>query len=560
MQHKLRIALLINDWNIPAWQHDMLTEVVDSDYTSVCLLIRIAEESSNKLRGGRTCSLFEAFQRYEKKRLMEHDACDIMSAKQLFGDTDCITLPLDADTGSSRQQASQIAKIKSHEIDVILALDDISSIDRLLGASKYGVWFYDYSYNGSGPIDSRWIGFREILRKRPFLSSALMIRSASYHGDRTAYISYSCADPLSHATTRNEHLWKIRAFVPRVLRQLYSRNDEHFLADMPDEEPNSESGRSHTPSSLSCSNMLVPFVMYAVRRLALRMSQRYFSEKWILMFKLGGDSGDLHKYTKIHPPEDWFWADPLVLREDNSYYVFFEEASVESGHGHISVMQMDDSGNYGQPTRVLERPYHLSYPFIFDWRLNKYLIVECADNRTIEVYRCKDFPFHWEFHCILMENISAYDVTLFEHNGRLWLFANIREHEAASTWDELCLFSSDSPLSSDWQPHPMNPIVSDVRSARQAGRIIEKDGRIYRPSQNSSFRYGYALNFNEILELNESTYKERLVKCLEPNWDRSIKALHSFSAAGNLAFIDAIYRTGKFSGNDINPPPANKTT
>ena len=189
-----------------------------------------------------------------------------------------------------------------------------------------------------------------------------------------------------------------------------------------------------------------------------------------------------------------------------------------------------------------------------------YLIAETAENRTIEVYKCKNFPDDWEFECKLMENVFAYDATLFEHNDMWWLFANIREHECASTWDELCLFSSDDPLSDDWQPHPMNPIVSDVRSARPAGKLFHKDGRIYRPSQNSSFRYGYALNFSEILELTKTTYKERVVECLEPDWDPSILGLHTFSASGELTVVDAIHRTRNSTRRfrKLRPNSANK--
>ncbi len=35
--------------------------------------------------------------------------------------------------------------------------------------------------------------------------------------------------------------------------------------------------------------------------------------------------------------------------------------------GHISVIRMDEQGVYSEPVKVLERPYHLSYPFVFEW-------------------------------------------------------------------------------------------------------------------------------------------------------------------------------------------------
>lgn len=206
-------------------------------------------------------------------------------------------------------------------------------------------------------------------------------------------------------------------------------------------------------------------------------------------------------------------------------------------------MSDDGTGRFGPPTPVIQRPYHLSYPFVFDWQGEHYLIPESADNRTIELYRCKRFPDEWEFVHNLMENIQAYDSTLLEHGGRWWLFANTREHAAASSWDELSIFHADHPLSRNWSPHPDNPVTSDVRCARPAGPVFECRGRLIRPSQDSSRRYGYALKFNEIVELNQNSYRETTVERLEPGWNRSIRAVHSFSRAGGLSFIDAICRS-----------------
>jgi hypothetical protein len=132
---------------------------------------------------------------------------------------------------------------------------------------------------------------------------------------------------------------------------------------------------------------------------------------------------------------------------------------------------------------------------------------------------------------------------LFEHEGTWWMFTNVVEHKGASSWDELCLFYAESPTSSVWQAHPMNPIVSDVRYARPSGKLFIKSGRIYRPSQNSSHRYGYGLNINEVLQLTKTSYREKLVNSFKPDWDRSVRALHTYSHVDDLIFIDAICTT-----------------
>jgi hypothetical protein len=173
------------------------------------------------------------------------------------------------------------------------------------------------------------------------------------------------------------------------------------------------------------------------------------------------------------------------------------------------------------------------------------MVPESAENRTIEVYRCINFPLEWEFSHNLMDDIAAYDATLLEHDGRWWMFVNMKERDGASSWDELHLFYSDSPLATEWTAHPQNPVVSDVCNARPAGKLFMEGGKLYRPSQNSAFQYGYGLNINEIIELSTTAYRERLVHAYRPDWDDAVSGLHSFSRAGNLVLIDVMNRQPK---------------
>jgi hypothetical protein len=286
-------------------------------------------------------------------------------------------------------------------------------------------------------------------------------------------------------------------------------------------------------------------VRYAIRRLWLKLERRLFHERWVLMYSTSGSTRDLATFKLISPPTGRFWADPYALQRDGTNFVFFEDASISTGRGHISVMRMERNGAYNAPTKILDKPYHLSYPFVFEWDGATYLVPESAENHTIELYRCIEFPNRWEFVHNLMENIAAYDATFIEYDQLWWMFVNIRQHAGASTWDELCLFYSDSPISQDWQPHPQNPIVSDVRSARPAGRIFMQNGQLHRPSQNSSFRYGYALNINRILELTKTSYREQLVRTIEPNWSSSIRGVHTLSCVDRLTLIDVMHRSRK---------------
>jgi hypothetical protein len=66
-----------------------------------------------------------------------------------------------------------------------------------------------------------------------------------------------------------------------------------------------------------------------------------------------------------------------------------------------------------------------------------------------------------------------------------------------------------------------------------------ENGRLIRPSQNSSVRYGYGTSFNEIIVLNEKQYEEQEVGSILPHWDQSIGGVHTFNSQGDLTLIDA---------------------
>src|SRR5437867_10594098 len=145
-----------------------------------------------------------------------------------------------------------------------------------------------------------------------------------------------------------------------------------------------------------------------------------------------------------------------------------------------------------------------------------------------------------------MEGVSAADPTLLLHDRLWWLFTTIKEYEGASHDDELFLFYAESPITRNWTPHPENPVISDVRRARPAGRILVKDGRLLRPAQDSSWTYGYGLNLQEIVTLTPTEYEERTVSTLGPHWDSRIEGVHSLAHDGALTIVDAIVRQGRF--------------
>jgi hypothetical protein len=164
------------------------------------------------------------------------------------------------------------------------------------------------------------------------------------------------------------------------------------------------------------------------------------------------------------------------------------------------------------------------------------MIPESLDKQAVELYRAVEFPSTWTFERRLLDGVCAVDATLLEDGARLWLFVGVAE-PGASVNDELHLYSA-AALDEPWVPHPENPIVSDVRRARPAGRIFRHRGRLIRPAQDCSRGYGTAVVFNRVDVLTTEEYAESPIGRIEPNWARGLVGTHTYNATASIEVVD----------------------
>ena len=246
---------------------------------------------------------------------------------------------------------------------------------------------------------------------------------------------------------------------------------------------------------------------------------------------------DSNGFTIIEPSPGRFFADPFVMKYKNNNYIFFEEYLYEKMKGVISFVEIDASGNYSKPQIVLEKSYHLSYPFLFHWNQKIYMIPETGDNSTIELYSAKNFPYEWKFDRILMAGVKARDTTLYFSDSQFWMFTII--DEMPELYSNLSIFYSDS-LFGKWTPHVKNPVVSDKSCARPAGNLFIHEGSLIRPGQNSIKHYGHSVKFKKILALTHDDYQETTYSQITPDWLPGNLCTHTYNRNETIEVIDGL--------------------
>ena len=274
-----------------------------------------------------------------------------------------------------------------------------------------------------------------------------------------------------------------------------------------------------------------------------KQKQKLFDSHWYIRFGWLDESlknqEPLKNLFEIHSSKEFTFADSFYVQDHDRHYIFFEEVDDQHPVGFLSVLEVFKDGTHTTPKSILKLDYHLSYPCVFKVENDWYMIPESSANKTVELWKCIDFPLKWEKHSNLLENIEAVDSTPLYHEGMWYLFTSTRRN-CKKFGDRLDLFFTQDILNPNWQEHPQNPVCKGKIQYRMAGKPFIYQNKLVRPSQDSLKRYGGHIELKEIIKLNPIEYEERLCETILPNWLDMDDGCHTIDVHQNFVVIDAI--------------------
>ena len=434
---------------------------------------------------------------------------------------------------------ADIREIADYRLDIIIRFSFNILRGDILHTPRLGVWSFHHDdhlkYRG-GPE-----GFWEIYHNDEW-SGAILQRLSDKLDDGTVI----CKDRFrtikhSYSLNRNQLLMKtVRWPADACLAIL---NEE--ISDL-----RTHSSMSHAPIFKVPRNPAM--VVFLLRLLWFKFAnlwKHYFgktfsgAERWSLgIFRSTYHAllpGPIEpEITWITPTEKSFFADPFLVSYKGDSYVFFEEYDYARRKGHIAYVRANDPGRVSEPRPAIRKPYHLSYPCVFQHDRHLYCVPEQHESRTIALYEAVDFPDEWREKCILVPNFAGLDPTVFLHEQTWWMFAANFENDDQSN---LYLFHADD-LEGPWHPHAKNPVRHSKKKTRPAGNVFSANGKLIRPSQNCTHTYGGSIILNEIVTLTTQDFQERVFREIKPRetWRHS-SGLHTLSTIGSVTVIDAKY-------------------
>jgi hypothetical protein len=480
------------------------------------------------------------------KLVEEWDHCVYPDVRALVEPVDCSSLfarlpvlptsPADA-SGSLAFSAQTIAAIQALQPDVILHCAPGPVPTTLAPVARFGIW----SIHLAQPNQPRPLVpyFREVDKGELLSGVALLMYGGPLGGVHI----------LTHAQVATEHslfrgkngvrpVLTALTFVIRKLHDLHERGWEKF-AETLQPLPQPPVATNATPGNLEMLKFLAP---RALRRVANLVHPPRQSFRWRLALRSGypcklvdqAKPEGLSAFRWVSPRQGGYFADPFLIHRDGHLWLFCEELSYLEGKGALSCMEVLPDGQLTEPVRVLTRPYHISYPAVFESDGDVFMIPETVQSGKVELYHAVSFPHSWVKVRDLL-SIRAADCTPFFHEGRHWLFVPAIDPAEAST--QLLLFHAIRP-DGEWTLHPSSPISLDVRHARCAGAIVFRDGKLFRPSQDCAPYYGHQLNIHQITHLDPDHYQERLVHALSPETWPGMRGVHTYATYGDIEVID----------------------
>lgn len=270
----------------------------------------------------------------------------------------------------------------------------------------------------------------------------------------------------------------------------------------------------------------------------MKISQRLFlsNEYFTIALRFKNDPYKDQKWRFfLNANKNRWFADPMIAVHNGKSYLFYE--ATEGMHGHIEVAEILDDCSLGECRVILSDNYHYSYPFVFCYNDEWYMIPESSDRSKVCLYKAVDFPYDWENVSVLL-NEKAVDTTVFEFNGKYFMLTyminGVNEIVIPKAY-ELDLENRRITRELKWEePNGL--------CTRGAGPLYYIENRLYRPAQmNREHRYGDGIVIYEINQC-DSCFSETKISEMRSISSklkgRVITGMHTYTVSSDYEAVD----------------------
>ncbi|OIQ89950.1 hypothetical protein GALL_281430 [mine drainage metagenome] len=424
-----------------------------------------------------------------------------------------------------------LAALGTLRLDVLVDLTEDGCAQRLCSAARLGVlavWYCGACRPGSDAAH----GFWEVWRRDDTVQ--IEIRQV-VDGSQSVLRQLRTTTQGGYALNRAVLLARAQRALRRLLREVAEHGRWMAATDL---MPNAQLQRG-----APCVTLQLAYLARRAWQAGQRMLNRYVMRRrpdWAVRVVEGDWRGAcLGQARRLPTPPNRFLADPFVVSRDGQSVVFVEEFDRARARGHIAAYDVSSPGG-GKLGDVIVEPFHMSFPFVFEYESKLYMCPEIAQSRELRIYECSDFPLGWKLHSTPLRDIEAADPMILPWDGRWWLLLSLDGDEVGDQCTELHAYYADDPLSGQWVAHRGNPLIVDSTRGRNGG-LLRAGERLFRVGQRQAMGvYGRACGIYAIDTLTESDFQERHVARVDPAFLRGACGVHHMHSDGRFTVFDLV--------------------
>ena len=231
-----------------------------------------------------------------------------------------------------------------------------------------------------------------------------------------------------------------------------------------------------------------------------------------------------------------YYADPVLFERGGQCHLFAEEYPYATQRGTICVAEVGRDGRVGDFRPALESQHHLSYPFVFEYSGQVWMVPEACAGGSVELFRAEEYPHKWVHDRTLIAGVAGCDATILHDAGR-FVMVLTTQRWLGTTWDNQRIFYAASPLG-PWTEHATGLIRIDNALARPAGPALQRGDRLLRPVQNCADMYGGGITVLEVRYPEGGEPIETPVATLFPAAPRGVIGTHTYTRSRSLEAVD----------------------
>lgn len=229
-------------------------------------------------------------------------------------------------------------------------------------------------------------------------------------------------------------------------------------------------------------------------------------------------------------------ADPFLFTENGTTYLFAELYDKKEERGKLGYAVFQGAG-FSPWKVIISEPYHLSYPNLFRFQDDIFMVPESNESRSLYAYRAVEFPDRWEKCAPIVSDRRLVDTTFLSENGAHWMFSYEIEPADHKRLYRCSILPDGTVGLKDWEC-----LSCDDASARPGGNFFSDHGDWIRVSQDCKDDYGAGLVFSRVIECSAQRYAEQPFLHLSPADvkinKRFVTGLHTYNANESMEVID----------------------